>query len=33
VIPLQPTDTSIVTPEAFIAAQHNCGFWNEVTHY
>ena len=30
---LQPADTSIVTPEAFIAAQHNCGFWNEVTHY
>ena len=30
---LQPADTSIVTPEAFIAAQHNCGFWNQVTHY
>jgi para-nitrobenzyl esterase len=30
---LQPADTSTVTPEAFIAAQHNCGFWNEVTHY
>jgi para-nitrobenzyl esterase len=30
---LQPADTSIVTPEAFIAAQHNCGFWNEATHY
>jgi para-nitrobenzyl esterase len=30
---LQPADTSIVTPEAFIALQHNCGFWNEVTHY
>ena len=30
---LQPADTSIVTPEAFIAAQHNCGFWNAVTHY
>jgi para-nitrobenzyl esterase len=29
---LQPADTSIVTPEAFIAAQHNCGFWNAVTH-
>jgi para-nitrobenzyl esterase len=30
---LQPADTSTVTPEAFIAAQHNCGFWNQVTHY
>jgi para-nitrobenzyl esterase len=30
---LQPADTSAVTPEAFIAAQHNCGFWNQVTHY
>ena len=30
---LQPADTSIVTPEAFIAAQHNCGFWDQATHY
>jgi para-nitrobenzyl esterase len=30
---LQPADTSIVTPEAVIAAQHNCGFWNEATRY
>jgi para-nitrobenzyl esterase len=30
---LQPADTSIVTPGAFIAAQHNCGFWNEATRY
>ena len=30
---LQPADTSIVTPEAFVAAQHNCGFWNEATRY
>ena len=30
---LQPADTSMVTPEAFIAAQHNCGFWDQATHY
>jgi para-nitrobenzyl esterase len=30
---LQPADTSTVTPEAFVAAQHNCAFWNQVTHY
>jgi para-nitrobenzyl esterase len=30
---LQPADTSTVTPAAFIAAQHNCGFWDQVTHY
>ncbi|HUN34095.1 MAG TPA: carboxylesterase family protein [Trebonia sp.] len=30
---LQPADTSIVTPAASIAAQHNCAFWNQVTHY
>jgi len=30
---LQPADTSTVTPEAFVAAQHNCGFWDRVTRY
>ena len=30
---LQPADTSMVTPEAFIATQHNCGFWDQATHY
>jgi para-nitrobenzyl esterase len=30
---LQPADTSMVTPEAFVAAQHNCGFWDRATHY
>jgi para-nitrobenzyl esterase len=30
---LQPADTSETTPAAFIEAQHNCGFWNQVTHY
>src|SRR5580698_7546983 len=30
---LQPADTSTVTPEAFIAAQHNRGFWDQVTRY
>ena len=30
---LQPADTSTVTPAAFIAAQHNCGFWDQVTNY
>jgi para-nitrobenzyl esterase len=30
---LQPADTSTGTPEAFIAAQHNCTFWNQVTNY
>jgi para-nitrobenzyl esterase len=30
---LQPADTSETTPAAFIAAQHNCGFWDAVTHY
>ena len=30
---LQPADTSAVTPEAFIAAQHNCGFWDQATRY
>jgi len=30
---LQPADTSQTTPAAFIAAQHNCAFWNQVTHY
>jgi para-nitrobenzyl esterase len=33
VLLLQPADTSTATPEAFIAAQHNCAFWNQVTHY
>jgi para-nitrobenzyl esterase len=33
VMVLQPADTSTVTPAAFIAAQHNCGFWDQVTHY
>jgi para-nitrobenzyl esterase len=30
---LQPADTSETTPAAFIAAQHNCGFWDQATHY
>jgi len=30
---LQPADTSQTTPAAFIAAQHNCAFWNEATSY
>jgi hypothetical protein len=30
---LQPADTSQATPAAFIAAQHNCSFWNQATHY
>jgi para-nitrobenzyl esterase len=30
---LQPADTSQTTPAAFIAVQHNCGFWNRATHY
>jgi para-nitrobenzyl esterase len=30
---LQPADTSQTTPAAFIAAQHNCAFWNQATHY
>lgn len=30
---LQPADTSQATPAAFIASQHNCGFWNQVTRY
>jgi para-nitrobenzyl esterase len=30
---LRPADTSATTPAAFIAAQHNCGFWDRVTHY
>ena len=30
---LQPADTSMTTPAAFIASQHNCGFWDAVTHY
>jgi para-nitrobenzyl esterase len=30
---LQPADTSKATPAAFIAAQHNCAFWSQATHY
>jgi para-nitrobenzyl esterase len=30
---LQPADTSQMTPAAFIAAQHNCAFWNQATSY
>jgi para-nitrobenzyl esterase len=30
---LQPADTSQTTPAAFIAAQHDCAFWNEATSY
>jgi para-nitrobenzyl esterase len=30
---LEPADTSITTPASFIEAQHNCGFWDRVTHY
>lgn len=33
VLILSPADTSELTPERFIAAQHNCAFWNGVTHY
>jgi para-nitrobenzyl esterase len=33
VMVLQPADTSQPTPAAFIAAQHNCGFWDQVTQY
>jgi para-nitrobenzyl esterase len=29
---LQPADTSQTTPAAFIAAQHNCAFWNQATN-
>lgn len=30
---LQPADASYVAPAASVAAQHNCGFWDQVTHY
>jgi para-nitrobenzyl esterase len=30
---LQPADTSQTAPAAFIAAQHNCAFWNQATNY
>jgi para-nitrobenzyl esterase len=33
VMVLQAADTSETTPAAFIAEQHNCGFWDQVTHY
>ena len=29
----QPADTSQTAPAAFIAAQHNCAFWDQATHY
>ncbi|TWE13219.1 carboxylesterase/lipase family protein [Rudaeicoccus suwonensis] len=33
VMMLQPADTSMTEPASFVAAQHNCGFWDTVTHY
>lgn len=30
---LQPADSSVTTPAAVVSAQHNCGFWKQVTHY
>ena len=30
---LQPADASVVSPAGPTAAEHNCGFWDRVTHY
>jgi len=30
---LQPADTSTTVPSGFVAAQHNCSFWDHVTAY
>lgn len=33
IMSLQPADTSATVRSSFIAAQHNCSFWNKVTSY
>lgn len=33
VMALRPASTSGLVPASVIASEHNCGFWNSITHY